>query len=75
MEIWTRSNGLPGVSGVERRGEAVVLACADSDEAIRALLSEPIPQARDIEIAAAGLEEAFLQLTGDSGPQAEGVLG
>ncbi len=65
---------LPGVSGVERRGEAVVLACADSDEAIRALLSE-YPQARDIEIAAAGLEEAFLQLTGDSGPQAEGVLG
>ena len=65
---------LPGVSGVERRGESVVLACADSDEAIRALLSE-YPQARDIEIAAAGLEEAFLQLTGDEGARAEGVLG
>lgn len=64
---------LPGVSAVERRGEAVVLACADSDQAIRALLSEH-PQARDIEIAAAGLEEAFLQLTGDAGAQAEGVL-
>jgi ABC-2 type transport system ATP-binding protein len=55
---------LPGVSGAERRGEAVVLSCADSDAAIRALLAAH-PQARDIEIAAAGLEEAFLQLTGD----------
>jgi ABC-2 type transport system ATP-binding protein len=65
---------LPGVSAVERRGEAVVLACADSDEAIRALLATH-PDARDIEIAAAGLEEAFLQLTGDGvGVQAEGVL-
>ena len=56
--------GLPGVSGAERRGEAVVLACADSDVAIRALLATH-PEARDIEIAAAGLEEAFLQLTGN----------
>ncbi len=54
------------MSGAERRGEAVVLACADSDVAIRALLAAH-PQARDIEIAAAGLEEAFLQLTGDEG--------
>jgi ABC-2 type transport system ATP-binding protein len=55
---------LPGVSGAERRGEAVVLSCGDSDEAIRALLAA-YPEVRDIEIAAAGLEEAFLQLTGD----------
>ena len=55
--------GLPGVSGVEGRGEAVVLSCADSDAAIRALLAAH-PDARDIEIVAAGLEEAFLQLTG-----------
>ncbi len=46
--------GLPGVSAAERRGEAVVLACADSDAAIRALLATQ-PEARDIEIAAAGL--------------------
>jgi ABC-2 type transport system ATP-binding protein len=64
---------LAGVSGVERRGEAVVLACADSDAAIRALLAVH-PEARDIEIAAAGLEEAFLQLTGDAGAAPEGVL-
>lgn len=53
---------LEGVSGAERHGEAVVLACADSDAAIRALLAAH-PDARDIEIAAAGLEQAFLQLT------------
>ncbi len=54
---------LPGVTGVERRGEAVVLACADSDAAIRALL-ERFPDVRDIEIKGAGLEEAFVALTG-----------
>jgi ABC-2 type transport system ATP-binding protein len=55
-------SALPGVSGAERRGEGVVLSCADSDAAIRALLAAQ-PEARDIEIAAAGLEQAFLQLT------------
>jgi ABC-2 type transport system ATP-binding protein len=57
--------GLAGVSGVERRGETVVLACSDSDAAIRALL-ERHPDSRDIEIQAAGLEQAFLALTGDA---------
>jgi ABC-2 type transport system ATP-binding protein len=55
---------LDGVSQVEQRGEAVVLSCADSDAAIRGLLAA-FPQARDIEITGAGLEEAFLHLTGD----------
>ncbi|HEX4345168.1 MAG TPA: ABC transporter ATP-binding protein [Solirubrobacteraceae bacterium] len=54
---------LPGVSAVERRGEAVILRCADSDAAIRALL-DGYDHARDIEISSAGLEEAFLELTG-----------
>jgi ABC-2 type transport system ATP-binding protein len=53
---------LPGVTRVERRGDAVILACTDSDAAIRALL-ERFPAARDIEISGAGLEEAFLELT------------
>jgi ABC-2 type transport system ATP-binding protein len=53
---------LAGVTHVERRGEAVVLACTDSDAAIRALLAT-FPDARDIEISGAGLEEAFLTLT------------
>jgi ABC-2 type transport system ATP-binding protein len=55
---------LPGVTSVERRGEAVVLSCSDSDAAIRALLSIH-PEVRDLEIAAAGLEEAFVALTRD----------
>jgi ABC-2 type transport system ATP-binding protein len=55
---------LPGVGSAERRGEAAVLHCGDSDAAIRALL-DAHPDARDIEIAAAGLEQAFLALTGD----------
>ena len=57
---------LPGVSTAERRGEAVVLTCSDSDAAIRALLAA-YPEARDVEIEAAGLEHAFLALTGENG--------
>jgi len=57
---------LPGVSAAERRGDAVLLTCADSDAAIRALIAAH-PQSRDIEIEAAGLEHAFLALTGDEG--------
>jgi ABC-2 type transport system ATP-binding protein len=55
---------LPGVTGAERRGEAVILASGDSDASLRRLL-DAYPQARDIEVRGAGLEEAFLQLTGD----------
>jgi ABC-2 type transport system ATP-binding protein len=55
---------LPGVVGVDRRGDGVVLSCSDSDAAIRALIAAH-PEARDIEITAAGLEEAFLELTSD----------
>ena len=53
---------LSGVLSVEARGSSVVLRCSDSDRAIRALLDE-YPDARDIEISGAGLEEAFLELT------------
>jgi ABC-2 type transport system ATP-binding protein len=53
---------LDGVTAVERRGEAAVLICSDSDAALRALLHEH-PHVRDIEITGAGLEEAFLHLT------------
>ena len=56
--------GLPGVTRADRRGEAIVLTCSDSDAAIRALLTR-YPAARDLEISGAGLEEAFLMLTGD----------
>ncbi len=55
---------LPGVTSTDSRGEAVILHCTDSDAAIRALLPA-YPQARDIEVVGAGLEQAFLQLTGE----------
>jgi ABC-2 type transport system ATP-binding protein len=55
---------LPGVTRAELRGEAVTLSCSDSDEALRALLGR-FDEVRDIEVAGAGLEEAFLELTGD----------
>jgi ABC-2 type transport system ATP-binding protein len=55
---------LPGVTNVETRGEDVILNCGDSDAALRALLAA-YPAARNIEVRGAGLEEAFMQLTGD----------
>lgn len=55
---------LPGVTNADRRGEAVVLSCNDSDAALRALLAG-YPAARDIEVRGAGLEEAFIQLVGE----------
>jgi ABC-2 type transport system ATP-binding protein len=55
---------LPGVTSADRRGEAVVLSCSDSDAALRALLAG-YPAARDIEVRGAGLEEAFIQLVGE----------
>ncbi|MCW2647925.1 MAG: type transport system ATP-binding protein [Pseudonocardiales bacterium] len=59
---------LPGVTNVDTRGAAVVINCSDSDAALRALLAA-FPQAHDIEVTGAGLEEAFLQLTADADPE------
>jgi ABC-2 type transport system ATP-binding protein len=55
---------LQGVLSAERHGEAVVLACSDSDAALRDLL-ERHPGAHDIEVRGAGLEEAFLELVAE----------
>jgi ABC-2 type transport system ATP-binding protein len=55
--------GLAGVTSAGIRGDLVELICADSDCAMRALITV-YPQARNVEIRAAGLEEAFLTLTG-----------
>jgi ABC-2 type transport system ATP-binding protein len=54
---------LGGVSSVQRRGDAVTLICSDSDLAIRELLAG-YREARDLEITGAGLEDAFVELTG-----------
>jgi ABC-2 type transport system ATP-binding protein len=60
---------LPGVDSVELRGDTVLLHCKDSDAAARYLLTQT--SAHDLEIAARGIEEAFLALTGDEAEPAE----
>ena len=59
---------LTGLAHVEQHGDTFTITCSDatsSDTALRALLST-YPGARDIEVRGAGLEEAFLNLTGDN---------
>jgi ABC-2 type transport system ATP-binding protein len=58
----TELAALPGVTGATRHGDSVALVCSDSDAALRALLGR-YDAARDVEVAGAGLEEAFLELT------------
>ena len=55
---------LPGVAVADRHGDSVTLHCTDGDIAVRALLGL-YPDAHDIEIRGAALEEAFLELTAD----------
>ncbi|HEY3603310.1 MAG TPA: ABC transporter ATP-binding protein [Sporichthyaceae bacterium] len=54
---------LPGVSAVEQRGNSVLVTTADSDSLARHLLTRT--PARDLEIAAVDLEDAFVALTAD----------
>jgi ABC-2 type transport system ATP-binding protein len=53
---------LGGVESVEVRGESVIVHAKDSDAVARYLLTQT--PARDVEVAAKGIEEAFLSLTG-----------
>ncbi len=53
---------LPGVDRVEVRTGTVLLTCRDSDAALRGLLLAT--PARDVEVTARGLEDAFITLTG-----------
>ena len=54
--------GLGGVDSVERRGDQLLVHASDSDAVARFLLTRT--DARDLEVTARGLEEAFLSLTG-----------
>ncbi len=54
---------LPGVESVELRGDTVLVHASDTDAVARHLLTSTT--ARDLEITARGIEEAFLSLTGD----------
>jgi ABC-2 type transport system ATP-binding protein len=69
--------GLPGAERVEIRGDTVLVHSGDSDATARYLLTQTA--ARDLEITARGIEEAFLALTGDdtnasTGAQLSGEL-
>lgn len=57
---------LPSVTHVESRGDAVIVQCTDSDAIARWFLTHT--DARDLEITAKNLEEAFVALTGDDAP-------
>ena len=62
---------IPGVDRVEARGSNVVVRCSDSDAVARYLLAET--PARNLEITALGLEEAFVALTGAEASVETGV--
>lgn len=54
---------IPGADSVEIRGDTVLVHSGDSDAVARYLLTHT--PARDLEITARGIEDAFLALTGD----------
>jgi hypothetical protein len=55
--------GLPAVESVEVRGDTVLIHAGDSDAVARYLLTRT--EARDLEITARGIEDAFIALTAD----------
>jgi ABC-2 type transport system ATP-binding protein len=60
-----------GADSVEVRGDTVLIHCSDSDAVARYLLSDT--PARDLEITARGLEDAFIALTGDDASTSTGA--
>lgn len=58
----TRLSSLAGIRGLELRGDSFQLVAEDSDATLRALLAA-VPSARDIEITAHNMDDAFLALT------------
>ena len=61
---------LPGVAAADRRGDAVMLACSDSDRAIRALLRRPPERPRHRDHAAPASRRPSCELTGDDAAEA-----
>ena len=62
---------VPGVEAVEVRGDSVLIHSSDTDSVARHLLTTT--PARDLEIVARGLEEAFVALTGEGGRPGAGA--
>ena len=56
---------LPGADSAEVRGDTVIIHASDSDAVARHLLTST--PARDIEITARGIEDAFIALTSSDG--------
>ncbi len=54
---------IPGADSVEIRGDTVLIHASDSDAVARHLLTST--PARDLEVTARGIEDAFIALTGD----------
>jgi ABC-2 type transport system ATP-binding protein len=66
---------IPGAETVEVRGDTVLVHSTDSDATARYLLTST--SAKDLEITARGIEDAFLALTGDetdSGAMSSGAI-
>jgi ABC-2 type transport system ATP-binding protein len=61
---------IPGADSVELRGDTVLIHATDSDAVARYLLTHT--PARDLEIVARGIEDAFIALTGDAAPASPG---
>ena len=55
---------LPAVRRIDRGGDVITLESTDADATVRALYRAPIDFS-DLEVTGAGLEEAFLALTGE----------
>ncbi|WP_310964151.1 ABC transporter ATP-binding protein [Nocardioides terrisoli] len=65
-------SALGGVDSVEVRGDQVFVHTKDSDAVARHLLTQT--SARDLEITAKGIEDAFLSLTGGPDTDHEGAV-
>jgi ABC-2 type transport system ATP-binding protein len=64
---------IPGADSVELRGDTVLIHASDSDAVARYLLTST--PARDLEIEARGIEDAFIALTTDEGQPASSTEG
>jgi ABC-2 type transport system ATP-binding protein len=62
-------SAITGAEGVEIRGETVLIHASDSDAVARYLLNST--EAKDLEITARGLEDAFIALTSDDNDQVD----
>jgi ABC-2 type transport system ATP-binding protein len=64
---------IPGADAVEVRGDTVLVHSNDSDSVARYLLTST--QARDLEITARGIEDAFIALTSDDNSTTSSATG